>query len=154
VSLNWYCTHSFTFLATIYLCLAYYIIYAAAYKTIFGLTLSCSTHLNRRMVRRSFVGKFSHQSLTFFGFMVLSRQLGARKRTRSNHDDISDLQVIALERRPSSRCTILSWMTVQNIFSPVSSCLELNEVRFRSSELTVILSVVLISITNVERLSL
>jgi hypothetical protein len=48
--------------------------------------------------------------LEFSGFMVLSRQLGTLKKTRLNHDDASDLQVIALERGPSSRLTILRWI--------------------------------------------
>jgi hypothetical protein len=34
-----------------------------------------------------------------------------------NHDGVSDLQVVALERILSSRVTIPSWMTVQNVFS-------------------------------------
>jgi hypothetical protein len=50
--------------------------------------------------------------------MVLSRQLGSLKKTRSNHD-VSDLQVGALESALSSR--LPSWMTVQNIFSQWSS---------------------------------
>jgi hypothetical protein len=69
--------------------------------------------------------------------MVLSRQLGTLKKTRLNHDDVSDLQVVALKRDPSSQLTIPSWMTVQNVFSHselilswVPSCLELTEVRF------------------------
>jgi hypothetical protein len=48
-----------------------------------------------------FVLKLCHQSLSFSGFMVLSRQLGTLKKTRLNHD-VSDLQVGALERGPSS----------------------------------------------------
>ena len=31
---------------------------------------------------------------------MLSRQLGTQKKTRSTHDDVIDLQVIALERGP------------------------------------------------------
>jgi hypothetical protein len=42
----------------------------------------------------SFVGKKIHQSLAFSGFMVLSKQLG----TRLNHDNVIDLQAVALER--------------------------------------------------------
>jgi hypothetical protein len=34
-----------------------------------------------------------------------------------NHDDVSDLQVVAVERGPSSQFTIPSWMKVQNVFS-------------------------------------
>ena len=64
---------------------------------IFGLTLLCSAHLNRKVDRWTFVGKFCHQSLAFSGFMVHSRQLGTSlKKTRSNHDDIIDLHVVAL----------------------------------------------------------
>ena len=58
--------------------------------------------------------KFCHRSLTFSGFMVFSRQLGTQ---RLNHDDVSDLQDVALERGPSSLLKIPSWMTVQNVFS-------------------------------------
>jgi hypothetical protein len=53
------------------------------------------------------------------------------EKTRLNHD-VSDLQVGALERSLSSLSGILSWMTVQNVFSQselvfsrVASCLEL-----------------------------
>jgi hypothetical protein len=48
------------------------------------------------------LSNFCHQSLAFSGFMVLSRQLGTLKKTRSNQD-ISDLQVGALERGIPSR---------------------------------------------------
>ena len=48
---------------------------------------------------------------------MLSRQLETKKKTRLNRDDVSDLQVVALERGPSSWPTILSLMTVQNVFS-------------------------------------
>ena len=41
---------------------------------------------------------FCHQSLTFSGFMVLSKQLGTRKKTRVNHEDVIDLQVVPLKR--------------------------------------------------------
>ena len=62
-----------------------------------------------------------------------SWQLGtARRRKRLNHDYVSDLQVVALQRCPSSWLTIPSWMTVQN----VPSCLELTNVRFCSLELS------------------
>ena len=60
-----------------------------------------------------------------------------------NHDDVSDLLVIALERGQSSRLTVPSWMTVQNIFSQlelIPSCLELTEIIFPSSEIPVVLS--------------
>jgi hypothetical protein len=82
----------------------------------------CCTLLYRKVVRQSyfwsnFVMILDHQSLAFSGFMGLSRQLGTlRKKTRSNHD-ISDLQVGALERRPSSRLGIPSWMIIQNVYS-------------------------------------
>ena len=33
-----------------------------------------------------------------------------------NHDNVIDLQVVALERGPSSRLTIPGWMSVQNVF--------------------------------------
>jgi hypothetical protein len=37
--------------------------------------------------------------MAFSGFMVLSKQLGTREKTpRTNHDDVIDLQVVALER--------------------------------------------------------
>ena len=64
-----------------------------------------------------------------------------------NHDAVSDFQVVAPEKGPSSGFTIPSWMTVQNVFSKLEliysrlpSCLELTKVRFLSSELTVVLS--------------
>jgi hypothetical protein len=44
------------------------------------------------------LGKFCHQSLAFSGFMVLSKQLGTLKKTKSDHNDVIDLQVGALER--------------------------------------------------------
>ena len=90
--------------------------------------------LNRKVAQHflcaNFVMKLCHQCLAFSGFMVLSRQLGTRKKTRLNHDT-SDLQVGALERGSSSQFGIPSWMTIQNVFSLselVSSYLELNEV--------------------------
>ena len=69
------------------------------------------------------------------------------KKTRLNHDDVSDLQVVALKRGQCSRFRIPSWMTVQKVFSQselafsqVPSCLELTAVRFPSSEFTVVLN--------------
>jgi hypothetical protein len=95
----------------------------------------------------NFVIKLCHQSPAFSGFMVLSRQLGTLKKTSLNHDDVSDLHVGALERGPSFRLAIPSWMTVQKPICPVgdrffsvTSCLELTEVRFLSSDFQVVLS--------------
>ena len=59
--------------------------------------------VNRKMVQLSFMGKFCHHHLAFSGYMVFSRQLQTLKKTRLNHDDVSDLQISALERGPSSR---------------------------------------------------
>jgi hypothetical protein len=42
---------------------------------------------------------------------------GNSKKKKRNHDDVSDLQVVAVERGPSSQFTIPSWMRVQNVFS-------------------------------------
>jgi hypothetical protein len=66
------------------------------------------------------LGKCCHQRLAFSGFMVLSRQLGTLKKTRLDHD-ISDLQVGALERGPSSRTGIPSWLTIQFFFCRIDS---------------------------------
>ena len=39
-----------------------------------------------------------------------------------NHDGVSDLQVVALEKGLSSRFTIPIWMTIQNVFSQSGAC--------------------------------
>ena len=88
----------------------------------------CCAHLNRKVAWLSFVGTFCHQSLAFSGFIVLSKQLGTQKKTRLNHDDVIDLQVIALERGRIYNSEL-------DDRSKHPSCLELTEVRFCSSEL-------------------
>ena len=61
---------------------------------------------------------------------------GNSEKTRLNNN-VSDLQVVALEKGLSSQLEIPSWMIVQNLFSQselivfaprVPSCLELTEV--------------------------
>ena len=62
--------------------------------------------------------------------------LGTWKKTRLNHDDVIDLQVVALERVRIYNSEF-ERMIVQNLFSVselvysrLSSCLELTEVKF------------------------
>ena len=71
------------------------------------LVVLCSLEQEGGMVvLRGQIIKLGHQSLTFSGFMVLSRQLGTQKKTRLNHDDVIDLQVVALEKGQSSQLTV------------------------------------------------
>jgi hypothetical protein len=59
-------------------------------------------------------GKMLSLMSGFLWIVVYPRQLRTQKRTRSNLDDF---QVRALERGPSSRLAIPSWMTIQKVFS-------------------------------------
>ena len=68
----------------------------------YWLTLLCCAHLNRKVTRRSFVGKCCHQSLAFSGFMVLSKQL----RTEKN-------KVESWRRRCSSGCSSIKRLDLQ-----------------------------------------
>ena len=81
----------------------------------------CCARLNRKVARRSFVCKFCHRTLLSKSVILwiygTFNTTGNSEKTKLNHDDISDLQVGALERGPSSRLAIPSWMTIQNIFS-------------------------------------
>ena len=94
-------------------------------QDIFGLTLLCCAHLNRKVAWRSFVGKFCHQNLSSKSVIpwIYSafKTTGNSEKTRLNHDDVSDLQVIPLERGQSSWFTIPSWVTVQKCISPVGA---------------------------------
>jgi hypothetical protein len=96
---------------------------------------------------RHFVGKFCHKTLSSKSGILWI--YGAFKTTGNsgkkimNHDDVSDLQVVALERGLSSRFSIQVENRIFPVvasFTRVPSCLELTKVRFCSSEMTVVLS--------------
>jgi hypothetical protein len=82
-------------------------------------------------------GQILSSKLGILWIYVASRQLGIWGKTRSNHDYVSDLQVVVLRKRPEfltynseldDRLKLI--FTVGAWFFRVPSCLELAVVRF------------------------